>query len=245
MRAVHRYYRYHYNKLLKMRHYDETLAPSIDKLHYCYESLSKQKMTKSMQNLDAYKGSYQQNVNNIDHIELNTTKDVLDFDRNFLKHLKTSIESQKQQIFQSGLKSRWTGMRDDYLTQKDLAMRAPEASQNWVPVWPQLDQDYGDNFDGTQPRESPKYLDLGKERAYSDLEICSLRKYKGERQMYRQLRVDMVQKVFDFYVYEESEQGLNMWNRDSQRFNLQKFKMGKFAITEKDLELDEDDDEKE
>lgn len=59
MRAVHRYYKYHYNKLLKMRNYDETLAPSIDKLNYCYESLKKQKMTSSMKNLDAFKGSYQ------------------------------------------------------------------------------------------------------------------------------------------------------------------------------------------
>ena len=50
----------------------------------------------------------------------------------------------------------------------------------------------------------------------------------------------MVQNVFDFYVYEESEQGLNMWNRDSQLYNSNKFKMGNFAISEDDLrEIDE------
>lgn len=38
-------------------------------------------------------------------------------------------------------------MRDDYLTQKDLAVRAPEATQNWVPVWPQFDQDYGEKYE--------------------------------------------------------------------------------------------------
>ena len=41
MRAVHRYYKHHYNKLLKLRGMDEAKAPSIDKIQYCYESLGK------------------------------------------------------------------------------------------------------------------------------------------------------------------------------------------------------------
>lgn len=89
--------------------------------------------------VDDLKSQYQKYMVNHDISELNTTKDVLDFEKNFLRHLKISIESTKQQIFQSGLKSRWTGLKDDYQTQKDLAMRAPESTQNWVPVWPQLD----------------------------------------------------------------------------------------------------------
>lgn len=32
MRAVHRYYKYHYNKLLRLRQFNEEKAPSIDKI---------------------------------------------------------------------------------------------------------------------------------------------------------------------------------------------------------------------
>ena len=45
----------------------------------------------------------------------------------------------------------------------------------------------------------------------------------------------MVKNYVDFYVYEESEQGLDMWSRDSMMYNLKKFRMGKNAITEEDI----------
>jgi hypothetical protein len=44
MRAVHRYYKHHYNKLLQLRHFNEEKAPSIDRIQLCYESLSKKKL---------------------------------------------------------------------------------------------------------------------------------------------------------------------------------------------------------
>lgn len=81
MRAVHRYYKYHYHKLLLLRRHDEQLAPSIDKLHYCYESLTKLSKKAAINMTDYYKSQYLNYVVNYDHVELNMTKDALDFDR--------------------------------------------------------------------------------------------------------------------------------------------------------------------
>ena len=86
MRLVHRYYRYHYNKLLQLRSFDESVSPSMDKIPYCYESLSGKSCIK-VKDL----GKDLNYVMNHDHVELNMTKNGLDFDKRFLHHLRTSI----------------------------------------------------------------------------------------------------------------------------------------------------------
>ena len=96
MRAVHRYYKHHYNKLLKLRQMDDTQAPSIDKIQYCYESLGKRVLADRGTTSEDLRGQYQKYFVNHDMGELSMTKDVLDFDKNFLRHLKVSIESTKQ-----------------------------------------------------------------------------------------------------------------------------------------------------
>ena len=83
---------------------DEVRAPSIDKLQYCYESLGK-KFKRSggagdsggcnRGGIEEAKDQFQKYVHNHDFAGLGMTKDVLDFEKSFLKHLKTSIESQK------------------------------------------------------------------------------------------------------------------------------------------------------
>ena len=93
MRAVHRYYKHHYNKILRLRGYEDTLAPCVDKIAYCYESLSKKKVSSTRQSIvDEFRGNFQKYCINHDIDELSMTKDVLDFDKYFLRHLKTSIE---------------------------------------------------------------------------------------------------------------------------------------------------------
>ena len=122
-------------------------------------------------------------------------------------------------------------MAEDLEEQRELASRAPGNSQNWVPVWPPLDQDTSGTAAGSKIQ-----FDEAIEPRYARLEVSSLSKRSGERTFYRQLRMGMVREYFDFYCYEESEQGPNMWSRESQLYNNQKFKMGKAVITEKDLE---------
>lgn len=64
--------------------------------------------------------------------------------------------------------------------------------------------------------------------------------------MYRRLKIGSIKNYIDLYVYEESEQGLDMWSKDSLVYSLGKFKMDpKMAITDKELDGNgEDEDSK-
>jgi hypothetical protein len=61
--------------------------------------------------------------------------------------------------------------------------------------------------------------------AYEDIEVSSLRKYAGERQTNRILKLNMYKLYLDMHLYEESEQGLDIWTRDALVYNMEKFKM--------------------
>jgi uncharacterized protein YpuA (DUF1002 family) len=60
--------------------------------------------------------------------------------------------------------------------------------------------------------------------------------------MYRRLKIGSIKNYIDLYVYEESEQGLDMWSKDSLVYSLGKFKMDpKMAVTDKELDGNDED----
>ncbi len=58
---------------------------------------------------------------------------------------------------------------------------------------------------------------------YSDLDISSLRRVKGERPFYRGIKLQFFEGQLDMHLYERAEQGMDMWHRDESKYNTKKF----------------------
>lgn len=70
------------------------------------------------------------------------TKDVTDYERNFLRYLRISIEQERSQATRGKFKERASRIDDNAKSRAAIDSRAPGTVQNWVPVWPQLDQGF-------------------------------------------------------------------------------------------------------
>lgn len=99
--------------------------------------------------------------------------------------------------------------------------------ENWVPVWPQLDQGYEDGNSAGQTSSTilnsstvPVKPD---HKTYQEVDVSSLRRTEGERAFYRALKLQFYEGQLDMHLYERSEQGMDMWHRDESKYNTKKF----------------------
>ena len=113
--------------------------------------------------------------------------------------------------------------------------RMREGNQNWVPVWPQLDQGYGGQFiweDMERVGDQP-------EPDYADLDLSSVRHFKGEREIQRKLKLGHYSQYMDMHQHELNEGGeQDMWQKDNMIYNLGKFKMDKKLLGVDDADFD-------
>ena len=123
---------------------------------------------------------------------------------------------------------------DNYQSRSSLQGRHKDLVQNWVPVWPQLDQGYPETFD------EKFFKQLQPEDDYKPLLVSSLKKYKGERKLYRQLKIGMFTDYLDMHSYEENEQGLDIWSKDALVYNTRKRKL-KHRLLDADIETDSEE----
>jgi len=92
LRAIHQYYRDNYNKILKGNKYEEHDVPILSNItegNYQQTSFVMGKRTSMSQARVNF-------VNQTDMTDLDMTKDITDFDRNFLRYLKISIEQERK-----------------------------------------------------------------------------------------------------------------------------------------------------
>ena len=118
MRAIHHYYRYHYNKLLQLRHFNEEMAPIVGEIENNYEGVA---IEKNM--LGKGRGPSGRRLGT----------------KRLMKMLDVSIASNKKEWEQVGLQKKLDHFTDAYITRKNLERRAKGVSQYWIPVWPQLE----------------------------------------------------------------------------------------------------------
>ncbi len=67
--------------------------------------------------------------------------------------------------------------------------------ENWIPVWPQLDEDFG----GTEKRFRDE------EHPYIEFDISSLRYYPRERADLRKIKVGYLLNSLDMYLHKDEE----------------------------------------
>ena len=145
MRAIHHYYRYHYNKLLQLRHFNEEMAPIVGEIENNYEGVAIEKnMLGKGRGPSGRRLGTKRLMKNIDLCDLSITRDPCDFDKSFLRMLDVSIACNKKEWEQVGLQIKLDHFTDAYITRKNLERRAKGVSQNWIPVWPQLEVEQTD-----------------------------------------------------------------------------------------------------
>lgn len=99
--------------------------------------------------------------------------------------------------------------------------------ENWVPVWPQLDQGYEDGNSthntSAQILNSSTRPTKPDHKTYGEMDVSSLRKTEGERAFYRAMKLQFYESQLDMHLYERTEQGMDMWHRDESKYNTKKF----------------------
>jgi hypothetical protein len=119
-------------------------------------------------------------LKNIDITDLTCSKEVVDFDPSFTDHLKIAQEQEwRNSNRQRCLREHVQDRVDDINRKQQAGKRGRDWLQNWVPVWPQLDQGYGEAYVADDLRQKTGEGD------YGHLEISTVRHFKGERAFWR------------------------------------------------------------
>ena len=101
-------------------------------------------------------------------------------------------------------------------------------NQNWVPIWPQLEFDQGEEEERQHSRESA-------DEAYAELEIAGVDKSKASRARYRQLRIGQFCEAIDtHYTLANDDENEEMWKSDNMIYNKRRRAMKKdnFSLSE-------------